>query len=50
MIKELYKKDENGNYVHPLLERNAIYGSGSIGESRNDLKDEMGVDNYEKEN
>ena len=26
MIKELYRKDENGKYVHSLLERNAIYG------------------------
>lgn len=28
MIKELYRKDENGKYVHSLLERNAIYGLG----------------------
>ena len=26
MIKKLYEKDENGKYVHSLLERNAIYG------------------------
>lgn len=26
MIKELYRKDENGKYVHSLLERNSIYG------------------------
>ena len=46
-IKELYRKDENGKYVYPLLERNAIYGS--IGEPHNGLKDER-IDNYEKEN
>lgn len=26
MIKKLYEKDENGKYIHSLLERNAIYG------------------------
>ena len=26
MIKEIYRKDENGKYVHSLLERNSIYG------------------------
>ena len=29
MIKELYRKDENGKYIHPLYERNAIYGTGN---------------------
>ena len=26
MNKELYRKDENGKYVHSFLERNSIYG------------------------
>ena len=39
MIKKLYEKDENGKYIHSLLERNAIYGV--ISESSK-LKDENG--------
>lgn len=47
MIEELYRQDENGNYIHSLLERNSFYGV--LGEPRNGLKME-GADNYEQEN
>lgn len=26
MFKELYRKDENGKYIHSFIERHAIYG------------------------
>ena len=45
MIKKLYEKDENGKYIHSLLERNAIYGV--VSESHG-LNNERG-DNFDFE-